>query len=148
MIKKVLTYSVIQNVTFLFTFYLLVIAVSGSHGHLTFTNIGGIIALIATLILSFPLLYLFIQRNNLPNKRILFNIAILFFALAVFIIYIGIPNMTKQFVIDESSTNNFSIYKNEDLTVHFKLEPEIFDRVSIERIPLQKTTGCRKTLIQ
>jgi hypothetical protein len=132
MIKRGLTFSAIQIIALLLSFSVLAFALAGSHGHLYFSNVGGTVALIMTVILSTPLLYLFIQRRKLQKKRLLFIIGTLVFGLAMTAIYVGLPNITKQFIIDKNDINNVSICKDNDLKVNFKLQPEMFDRVSIE----------------
>ena len=132
MIKRGLTFSAIQIIALLLSFFILAFALAGSHGRLYFSNAGGAVVLIMTIILSLPLLYLFTQRHRLQNKKFLFIIATLLFGLAMTAIYVGWPNMVKQFIINKSNTNNFSIYKDNDLTVRFALQPEMFDRVGIE----------------
>lgn len=134
MTKRALTFSAIQIVALLLSFFVLAFALAGSHGRLYFSNVGGTVALIMTIILSIPLLYLFIQRHKLQNSKLLFVIATLLFILAMTAIYVGLPNMTKQFVIDRNNINQVSLYKGNDLTVELKLQPEMFDRVSIEAI--------------
>jgi hypothetical protein len=134
MTKRVLTFSAIQILALLLSFFVLAFALAGSHGRLYFSNAGGAVALIMTLILSIPLLYLFTQRHKLQNKKLLFIIATLLFVLAMTAIYVGLPTITKQFIVDKDSINQVSLYKHNDLTVEFKLQPEMFDRVSIEAI--------------
>jgi hypothetical protein len=85
-----------------------------------------------TIILSIPLLYLFTKRHKLKNKKLLFIIATIIFCFSIAVIYVGVPTITKQFIIDKSYINYVSIYKGNDLTVDFKLLPEMFNRVSIE----------------
>jgi hypothetical protein len=126
------TFSAIQIATLLFSFFILIFTLVGSHGRLYFYNVGGIVALIMTIILSVPLLYLFTKRHKLQNKKLLFIIATLIFGLAITVIYIGLPIMTKQFIIDKSFINYVSLIKDNELTVDFKLSPEMFDRVYIE----------------
>src|SRR6476469_1933584 len=132
MTKRVLTFSAIQIISVLLSFFILAFALAGSHGRLYFSNVGGTVALIITVILSIPLLYLFTQRLKLQNNKLLFIIATLLFTLAMTAIYIGLPSMTKQFIIDKDKINQVSLYKDNNLTVDFKLQPEMFDRVSIE----------------
>jgi hypothetical protein len=132
MLKRGLTFSIIQVIAVLLSLFVLGFALAGSHGRLYFSNVGGIVALVLTIILSLPLFYLFIQRHKLQNKKLLFIIAILLFVLGLTAIYAGIPNMTKQFIIDKSNINNVSIHKDNDFTIDFKLEEEMFDRVGIE----------------
>jgi len=132
MTKRVLTFSAIQIIALLLSFFVLAFALGGSHGRLYFSNAGGTVALIITIILSIPLVYLFTQRNKIQNKKILFIIATLLFLLAMTVIYVGLPNVTKQFIVDKNSINSISIYKDNDLTINFKLEPEMFDRVGVE----------------
>ncbi|MDB5276123.1 MAG: hypothetical protein JWR61_1078 [Ferruginibacter sp.] len=134
MTKRVLTFSAIQITALLLSFFVLAFALAGSHGRLYFSNAGGTVALIMTVLLSIPLLYLFSQRNKLQSKKLLLIIAALLFILAMTAIYAGLPNMTKQFIIDKDNINHISLYKENDLTVEFKLQPEMFDRVSIEAI--------------
>ena len=142
MIKRVLTFSAIQIIALLLSFFVLAVALAGSHGRVYFSNAGGTVALIMTIILSIPLLYLFTQRHKLQNKKTLFIIATLLFILAMTAIYVGLPNMTKQFIIDRNNINNISVYKDNDLTVNFALEPEMFDRVGIEA-SISKTNNIR-----
>ena len=132
MTKRVLTFSAIQIISLLLSFFVLAFASAGSHGRLYFSSTGGAVALVMTIILSVPLLYLFTQRNKLKNKKALFIIAILLFVLAMTAIYAGLPKMTKQFIIDKANINSVSVYKDNDLTVNFKLKAEMFDRVGIE----------------
>jgi hypothetical protein len=132
MIKRGLTFSIIQIVALLLSFSILSFALVGSHGRLYFSNVGGTVALVITVILSVPLLYLFIQRHKLQNKKFLSIIATLVFSLAMTVIYIGLPNMTKQFIIDKSDISNVFIYKDNDLSINFKLQPEMFERVGVE----------------
>src|SRR5947207_3097889 len=106
MIKRALTFSAIQVIALLFSFSVLAFALAGSHGRLYFSNGGGTIALIITIILSVPLLYLFIQRQKLQNKTSLFIIAIILFSLALTFLYAGLPNITKQFIIDKNYIND------------------------------------------
>lgn len=134
MTKRVLIFSAIQIIALLLSFFVLAFALAGSHGRLYFSNAGGTVALIMTILLSIPLLYLFSQRNKLQNKKLLFIIATLLFILAMTAIYVGLPTMTKQFVIDKGNINHVSLYNDNGLTVEFKLQPEMFDRVSIEAI--------------
>jgi hypothetical protein len=132
MLRQGLTFTVIQIIAILLSIFVLGFALAGSHGKLYFSNGGGTVALIITIILSLPLLYLFIQRHRLQNKKLLFTIAITLFVLGLIAIFVGIPNKTKQFIIDKSNINNVSIYKDNDLTIDFKFEEEMFDRVGIE----------------
>ncbi|CAN5641435.1 hypothetical protein BH10BAC2_BH10BAC2_29570 [soil metagenome] len=132
MINRGLTFSVIQIISFILSFFVLAVALAGSHGNLYFSNIGGTVALLMTIILSVPLLYLFAQRKKLQNKKLSFIIATTLFSLAMTAIYIGLPNITKQFVIDKSNINIISVNKDNDLTINLKLQPELFDRVGIE----------------
>ncbi len=134
MTKRVLAFSAIQIIALLLSFFVLAFALAGSHGRLYFSNAGGTVALIMTILLSIPLLYLFSQRNKLQRKNLLFIIATLLFILAMTAIYVGLPNVTKQFIIDKNNINNISVYKDNDLTINFALKPEMFDRVSIEAI--------------
>jgi hypothetical protein len=134
MTKRVLTFSAIQIVALLLSFFVLGFALAGSHGRLYFSNAGVTVALIITILLSLPLFYLFIQRHKLQKKKLLFIIATLLFILAMTAIYVGLPNMTKQFIVDKDNINQVSLYKDNSLTVDFKLQPEMFDRVSIEAI--------------
>jgi hypothetical protein len=134
MTKRILIFSVIQIITLLLSFFILVLALVGSHGRLYFSNEGGTIALIMTVLLSIPLLYLFSQKNKLQNKKLLLTVATLLFIFAMTAIYVGLPNITKQFVIDKDNINHVSLYSDNGLTVEFKLQPEMFDRVSIEAI--------------
>ena len=132
MTKRILTFSAIQILALLLSFFVLAFALVGSHGRLSFLNGGGTVALIMTVILSIPLLYLFAKRQKLHNKKPLFIIATLLFMLAMTVIYVGLPKMTKQFIIDKDHINEISVYKDNDLTVGFILQPEMFDRVGIE----------------
>jgi hypothetical protein len=132
MIKRGVTFSIIQIIALLFSIFVLAFALAGSHGQLYFSNGGAMVASIMTIILSIPLLYLFSQRHKLHNKKLLFIIAILLFGAAMTAIYVGLPNVTKYFFIDISNLNYISIHKENDLTVDFKLESEMFDRVGIE----------------
>lgn len=132
MIKRGLTFSVIQIIALLLSFFIFSFALVGSHGRLYFSNVGGTVALIITVILSVPLLYLFTQRHHLQNKKSLFIIATLVFSLAMAAIYIGLPNVTKQFIINKSDINNISLYKDNDLAINIRLQPEMFDRVGVE----------------
>ncbi len=132
MVRQGLTFTVIQIIAILLSFFVLGFALAGSYGKLYFSNVGGTVALIITIILSFPLLYLFIQRHKLQNKKFLFTIAITLLVLGLTIIFIGLPNKTNQFIIDKSNINNVSICKDDDLTIDFKFEEEMFDRVGIE----------------
>ncbi|MEP7317658.1 MAG: hypothetical protein ABI921_02925 [Panacibacter sp.] len=134
MTKRILTFSALQIITLLLSFFVLAFALAGSHGRLYFSNAGGTVALIITVILSIPLFYLFTQRHKLQNNKLIFIIATLLFILAMTAVYIGLPNMTKQFIVDKDNINQVSLYKDNDLTVEFKLQPEMFDRVSIEAI--------------
>jgi hypothetical protein len=131
MVKRALTFSVIQIFALLLSFFLLAFAIAAGHP-LYFSNVGGTVALIMTVILSLPLLYLFTQRHKLKNKKLLFIIATLLFILTMAAIYVGLPTMTREFIIDKSNINQVSLYKDDDLTVDFKLQPEMFDRVGIE----------------
>lgn len=142
MTKRVLTFSAIQIIALLLSFFVLAFALAGSHGRLYFSNAGGTVALIMTIILSIPLLYLFTQRHNLQNKKTLFIIATLLFILAMAVVYVGLPDMTKQFIIDKNNINGISVYKHNDLTVNFALEPEMFDRVGIE-VSISKTNNIQ-----
>lgn len=132
MTKRVLTFSAIQIFALLLSFFVLSLALAGSHGRLYFSNAGGTVALIITIFLSLPLFYLFVKRHKIQNKKLIFSIAILIFSLCMTAIYVGLPNMTKQFIIDKNNINQASLYKDNNLTVDFKLQPEMFDRVSIE----------------
>lgn len=134
MTKRVLTFSAIQILALLLSFIVLAFALAGSHGRLNFSNAGVTVALIMTLILCIPVLYLFTQRHKLQNKKLLFIIAALLFILAITAIYVGIPNITKQFIIDKDNINQVTLSKDNDLTVELKLQPEMFDRVSVEAI--------------
>lgn len=134
MTKRVLTFSAIQILALLLSFFVLAFALAGSHGRLYFSNAGGIVALIMTLILCIPFLYLFTQRHKLQNKNLLFFIATLLFVLAMTAIYVGLPNITKKFIVDKDSINQVTLSKDNDLTVELKLQPEMFDRVSVEAI--------------
>src|SRR5688572_2103123 len=89
MIRRGLTFSAIQIIALLLSFFLLAFALAGSHGRLTFSNVGGTIALIITIILSVPLLYLLTQRHKLQNRTLLFIIAALVFGLSMIAIYVG-----------------------------------------------------------
>src|SRR5437868_1408610 len=128
MIKRGLTFSIIQIVTLLLSFFILSVALVGSHGRLYFSNVGGTVALIITIILSVPLFYLFTQGHKLQNRQLLFIVATLVFSLAMAAIYIGLPNMTKQFIVGKNDMNNVSVYKDNDLVINLKLQPEMFDR--------------------
>ena len=132
MINRGLTFSIIQIIAILLSLFVLGFTLAGSHGRLYFSNGGGTVALIITIILSLPLLYLFFQGHNLKNKNLLFIIAIVIFGFAMTAVYVGLPTMTKQFIIDTNNINNVSIYRDNGLTIDFKLQQEIFDRVSIE----------------
>lgn len=132
MTKRILTFSAIQILALLLSFFVLAFALVGSHGRLSFSNGGGTVALIVTFILSMPLLYLFAQRQKPYIKKPLFIAATLLFILAMTVVYVGLPNMTKQFIIDKDQINTISVYKDNDLTIGFILQPEMFDRVSIE----------------
>lgn len=140
MTKPVLTFSGIQIISLLLAFFALMVSLAGSHGHLFFSNIGGTIALITTIILSIPLLYLLTQRRKFQNKKLLLSIATLLFILSLTVIYIGLPVLTKQFIIEKNKINKVSIYQDNHLTVNFELEPEMFDRVDIEA-SISKTSG-------
>jgi len=132
MINRGLTFSIIQIITILLSLFVFGFTLAGSHGRLYFSNGGGTVALIITIILSLPLLYLFFQGHYLKNKNLLFIIAIAIFGFAMTVVYVGLPTMTKQFIIDTNNINNVSIYRDNGLTIDFKLQQEIFDRVSIE----------------
>src|SRR5687768_17367221 len=99
--KRVLIFSAIQIIALFLSLFILAFALAGSHGRVYFSNAGGTVALIMTIILSVPLLYLLTQRNKLQSKKALFIIATLVFSLALTAIYVGLPNMTKQFIIDK-----------------------------------------------
>ena len=119
-------------IALLLSFFVLAFALAGGHGRLYFSNAGGTVALIMTITLCIPLLYLFTQRHKLKNRKAFFIIAALIFILAMTVIYVGLPYVTKQFIIDRKNINNISVYNDKDLTVNFRLEPEMFDRVAIE----------------
>ena len=134
MTKRILIFLTIQIIALILSFFVLVFALAGSHGQLYFSDAGGTVALIMTVTLTIPLLYLFSQRHKLQNKKALFIIATLLFILAMTAIYVGLPNMTKQFIVDKDNINQVSLYKDNNLTVELKLQPEMFERVSIEAI--------------
>jgi hypothetical protein len=117
--KSHLIFSAIQIVALLLSFLVLAFALVGSHGRLYFSNAGGTVAFVMIVVLSVPLLYLFTQRRKLQNKKLLFTIATLIFGLAMAIIFVGIPNMSKQFIIDETNINKVLIYKDNNLAVKF-----------------------------
>jgi hypothetical protein len=132
MIKPILKFSAIQIIALLLSFFVLTFALVGSHGRLYFSNAGGTVALIMTIILSIPLICLFSQRHKLRHRKLSFIIATVIFILAMSVIYVGLPHVTKRFIIDKQNINKFSIYRDADLTISFALKPEMFDRVGIE----------------
>jgi hypothetical protein len=144
MLKQGFTFSIIQTISVLLSLFILSFALAGSHGKLYFSNVGGTVAVVITIILSLPLVYLFIQRDKLQKRKFLFIIASLLFLLCIATIYVGLPNMTKQFIIDKNNIDTVSIYKNNDLTIDLKFEEEMFDRVGIEA-SINKTSNIEFT---
>ncbi len=142
MIRQGLTFVSIQLIGILTSFFLLAAALAGSHGRLSFSNAGGTVAAIITIILSVPLLYLILQRQKLRHKEVLFTIAILLFALAMGALYIGLPVVTKQFLVGKQVMNDYPFANNSDLVIRFSLQPEMFERVSVEA-NIDKTSGVK-----
>ncbi|MDB5200205.1 MAG: hypothetical protein JWO92_2168 [Chitinophagaceae bacterium] len=130
--KYGLLYLVIQIICLTIAFYFLAIAIAGSHGRLYFFGDGWKVVLIITIILSIPLIYVLRQGKKNQNRKTLNSISIFLFLLSMGILYIGIPIMTKQFIINEKNVDKILIFKDSTLTIEMKLEPEMFNRVSVE----------------
>lgn len=132
MIKKRLTFAAIQITAILISAFILGFALAGSHGNLHFSNVGGTVAIIVTIILSIPLFYLLIERRNFQKKKFLFIFGILIFCLSITAIYVGLPTVTKKFIIDKDYINNVLISNDGNLRVNLQLQPEMFNRVGIK----------------
>lgn len=132
MIKQGLTFLSIQIIGLLVSFFLLAAALAGSHGRLSFSGEGKTIAVIITIILAAPLLYLIFQRQKLQYKKLLFTVAISLFALAMGALYIGLPVVAKQFLVGKQVMNDYPFINNNELVIRFDLQPEMFERVSVD----------------
>ena len=133
MIRSVLIYVVIQILTFVLAFFVFGITLAGGHKLLFFAGAWQV-AIIITVLTSIPLIYLFGQRKKLKKKETLitFLFALFIFLSANTILYIGVPNLIKQFTIENKWINKASILKDNSLNIDLKLAPEMFKRVSIE----------------
>ncbi|MGB8192628.1 MAG: hypothetical protein WCF67_11950, partial [Chitinophagaceae bacterium] len=123
---------VFQVAVWFFSFFVLAVGIAGSHGNLSFSNGGWQVALIITVLLSLPLVYLLIARKRIEHKKLYFSIAIVVFILSMAALYIGLPTRTKKFIVDKQETIRFSFLKNDDLDINFSLHPVMFSRMYLE----------------
>jgi hypothetical protein len=100
-----------------------------------------------TVILAIPLLYMLLHGpSTFPKRNWLFIIAGLVLILSLSIIYIGMPVITKQFVINKKNIDSIQIQRDMNTNIDLHLSPDLFRRADIELIINKSDSLELKTL--